>query len=120
MPGENRTRRPALALLAAGLVLVLGSCAGQGGQSVSRPQQPPSTPAAAGSFDAPATPPTPPGFEVGGLPGRVASGAGSPPVRLVIPAIGVATRLVRLGLEADGGHGRPAGHRGGRRVSPGA
>jgi hypothetical protein len=109
MPGENRTRRPALALLAAGLVLVLGSCAGQGGQSVSRPQQPPSTPAAAGNFDAPATPPTAPGFEVGGLPGRVAPpGAGSPPVQLVIPAIGVASRLVRLGLEADGAMAVPA------------
>ena len=109
MPGENRTRRPALALLAAGLVLVLGSCAGQGGPSVGLPQQPPSTPAAAGSFDAPATPPTPPGLEVGGLPGRVAPpGAGSPPVRLVIPAIGVATRLVRLGLEADGAMAVPA------------
>jgi hypothetical protein len=109
MPGENRTRRPAFALLAAGLVLVLGSCAGQGGQSVGPPQQPPATPPAAGSFDAPATPPTPPGFEVGDLPGRVAPpGRGSPPVRLVIPAIGVATRLVRLGLEADGAMAVPA------------
>jgi Sortase domain len=107
MPGENRTRRPAFALLAAGLVLVLGSCAGQGGQSVGPPQQPPATPA--GSFDAPATPPKPPGFEVGDLPGRVAPpGPGSPPVRLVIPAIGVATRLVRLGLEADGAMAVPA------------
>ena len=108
MPGENRARRPAFAVLAAGLVLVLGSCAGQGGQAVGTPQQPPATPAA-GSFDAPATPPTPPRFEVGDLPGRVAPpGAGSPPVRLVIPAIGVATRLVRLGLEADGAMAVPA------------
>ena len=108
MPGEKRTRRPALALLAAGLVLVLGSCAGQGGQSLSTPRQPPATPTADGSFDAPATPPAAPGFEVGDLPGQVAPpGAGSPPMRLVIPAIGVATRLVRLGLEADGGMAVP-------------
>jgi Sortase domain len=108
MPGERRTRRPAFALLAAGLVLVLGSCAGRGGHSVSRPHQPPATPAA-GNFDAPATPPAPPGFEVGDLPGRAAPpGPGSPPVRLVIPAIGVATRLVRLGLEADGAMAVPA------------
>lgn len=105
---EHRTRRPALALLAAGLVLVLGSCAGQGGQAVRTPP-PPATDPAAGSFDAPATPPTPPGFEVGDLPGQVAPpGAGSPPVRLVIPAIGVATRLLRLGLEADGTMAVPA------------
>ena len=114
MPGENRTRRPALALLAvAALVLALGGCAGRSSQTAGSGAQPlapgPATPAAAGSFDAPATPPTPPGFEVGDLPGRVAPpGAGSPPVRLVIPAIGVATRLVRLGLEADGAMAVPA------------
>src|SRR5918993_1828837 len=109
MPGENRTRRPAFALLAAGLVLVLGTWAGQGGREGGTPQHPPATPAVAGSVDAPATPPTPRGFEVGDLPGRVAPpGAGSPPVRLVIPAIGVATRLVRLGLEADGAMAVPA------------
>jgi sortase (surface protein transpeptidase) len=39
---------------------------------------------------------------VGDLPGRVTGpGVGSPPVRLVVPAIGVATRLVRLGLNRD-------------------
>ncbi|HSO53680.1 MAG TPA: class F sortase, partial [Actinomycetes bacterium] len=110
----NRTRRPALALLAvAALLLALGGCAGRSSQTAGSGAQPlapgPATPAVAGSFDAPATPPTPPGFEVGDLPGRVApSGPGSPPVRLVIPAIGVATRLVRLGLEADGGMAVPA------------
>ena len=45
-------------------------------------------------------PPRAPGFEVGALPEQVAApGPGSVPVRLVIPAIGVATPLVRLGLE---------------------
>jgi len=39
---------------------------------------------------------------VGALPRRVAASGGSAPVRLAIPAIGVATRLVRLGLEPDG------------------
>ena len=116
MPGENRTRRPALALLAvAAFVLALGGCAGRSSQTAGSGAQPLApgparpTPAAAGNFDAPATPPTPPGFEVGDLPGQVAPpGAGSPPVRLVIPAIGVATRLVRLGLEADGAMAVPA------------
>ena len=58
---------------------------------------------AAGSFDSPATPPRAPGFEVGDLPDQLATpGPASPPVRLTIPAIGVATPLVRLGLEPDG------------------
>jgi sortase (surface protein transpeptidase) len=59
---------------------------------------------AAGSFDVPGVPPRAPGFEVGALPDRVAApGSASVPVRLVIPEIGVATRLVRLGMEPDGG-----------------
>jgi Sortase domain len=63
----------------------------------------------AGRFDVPGVPPRAPGFEVGDLPGRPAApGSGSPPVRLAIPAIGVATPLVRLGLEADGGMQVPA------------
>jgi sortase (surface protein transpeptidase) len=58
---------------------------------------------AVGSFDAPGVPPVAPGFEVGELPEKVtAPGSGSVPVRLEIPAIGVATRLVRLGLDRDG------------------
>ncbi|HET9559516.1 MAG TPA: class F sortase [Actinomycetota bacterium] len=62
-----------------------------------------------GRFDAPGVPPRAPGFEVGDLPRRPAApGSGSPPVRLAIPAIGVATPLVRLGLEADGGMQVPA------------
>jgi sortase (surface protein transpeptidase) len=36
------------------------------------------------------------------LPARVAAAGGAPPVRLAIPAVGVATPLDRLGLEADG------------------
>ena len=62
-----------------------------------------------GRFDVPGVPPRAPGFEVGDLPGRPAApGSGSPPVRLAVPAIGVATPLVRLGLEADGGMQVPA------------
>jgi Sortase domain len=63
----------------------------------------PTAPPAAGSFDAPGTPPRPSGFEVGSLPERVsAPGGTSKPVRLEIPAIGVSTPLLRLGLEPDG------------------
>jgi hypothetical protein len=57
---------------------------------------------AAGSFDAPGTPPSAPGFEVGDLPEQVTGPGAGAPVRLVIPAIGVATGLVRLGLEQGG------------------
>src|SRR5215211_4723625 len=60
-----------------------------------------STPARAGSFDRPATPPAAPGFEVGGLPNQLVVPGGSPPVRLRVPAIGVETPLLRLGLEPD-------------------
>ena len=56
---------------------------------------------AGGSFDHPADPPAAPGFEVGGLPERLVVPGGSPPVRLSIPAIGVETPLLRLGLEPD-------------------
>jgi hypothetical protein len=60
-------------------------------------------PGSGGSFDAPGTPPRPSGFEVGSLPERVtAPGRTSKPVRLEIPAIGVSTPLLRLGLEPDG------------------
>jgi hypothetical protein len=65
-------------------------------------------PPGTGRFDAPGVPPRAPGFEVGDLPRPAATGSGSPPVRLAIPAIGVATPLVRLGLEAGGGMQVPA------------
>jgi Sortase domain len=55
-----------------------------------------------GSVDAPGVPPRAPGFEVGELPRQAAASGAAPPVRLDIPAIGVATRLVRLGVEPDG------------------
>ncbi len=52
----------------------------------------------------PAPPPKPSGFEVASLPSSVrVPGPPAPPVRLSIPAIGVATPLDRLGLAADGG-----------------
>ena len=53
--------------------------------------------------DVPATPPEAPGFEVADAPRQVTvPGPASPPVRLTIPAIRVATPLVRLGRERDG------------------
>ena len=55
-----------------------------------------------GTFERPADArPAPPGFEVGGLPAQPPATGGSPPVRLTVPAIGVETPLVRLGLEPD-------------------
>jgi Domain of unknown function (DUF4397) len=62
----------------------------------------------------------PGGFEVGGLPEAVVAAGVAAPVRLTIPAIGVATRLVRLGLDPDGAmqvpwtSGGPGGSPGGR------
>jgi sortase (surface protein transpeptidase) len=53
--------------------------------------------------DVPAMPPEAPGFEVAEAPRQVtAPGPASPPVRLTIPSIRVATPLVRLGRERDG------------------
>jgi hypothetical protein len=53
--------------------------------------------------DVPATPPEAPGFEVAEAPRQVTvPGPSSPPVRLTIPSIRVATPLVRLGRERDG------------------
>jgi Sortase domain len=56
---------------------------------------------AVGSFDRPARPAAAPGFEVGRLPSQLLAPGGSPPVRLTVPAIGVETPLLRLGLEPD-------------------
>ena len=109
-PGSRR--RPAIvaAVAVAALGLALTGCAG--GPAGPPPagavdnQERPLSPSATlppGSFDAPGTPPRPSGFEVGGLPERVtAPGTTSKPVRLEIPAIGVSTPLLRLGLEPDG------------------
>jgi sortase (surface protein transpeptidase) len=133
MPARSR---PLVALAAAALVLTLGGCAGGPDPSpagVVDNQEHPAPPSAtlplrgtsrpeggsgvpggrievpSGQFDAPGVPPRAPGFEVGDLPGRpAASESGSPPVRLAIPAIGVATPLGRLGLEPDGGMQVPA------------
>jgi hypothetical protein len=59
--------------------------------------------------DVPATPPAAPGFEVAGVPRQLtAPGPASPPVRLEIPSIGVATPLLRLGRERDGSMQVPA------------
>jgi sortase (surface protein transpeptidase) len=88
----------ALALTAGAL---LGACAGeQIGPSSAAPAGLQPVPAA-GSFDHPADPSAAPGFEVGALPDRLVVPGGSPPVRLAIPAIGVETPLIRLGLEPD-------------------
>jgi hypothetical protein len=43
-----------------------------------------------------------PGFEVGRLPEAVVARGRAAPVRLVVPAVGIATPLVRLGLGPDG------------------
>jgi len=75
-----------------------------GSQEAKRPAGTPLDPAGPRlGADLPATPPQAPGFEVSGLPGQLTPpGPASPPVRLTIPSIGVTTRLLRLGLEADG------------------
>jgi Sortase domain len=103
-------RPGALAVLGvAAVVLALGGCAGRpaapaGSGAPGRPAPgPTATGAEPGRFDVPGVPPRAPGFEVGGLPGRVpVPDPASPPVRLAIPAIGVTTPLVRLGLEPGG------------------
>jgi len=134
MPARSR---PLVALAAAALVLTLGGCADRSDPptaGVVDNQEHPNSGSATlplrgtslreagsdapggrtdapgtGRFDVPGVPPRAPGFEVGDLPGRPAApGSASPPVRLAIPAIGVATPLVRLGLEADGGMQVPA------------
>jgi sortase family protein len=121
------------ALGALALVLALGSCAvppaqpsGSGATApvpgpapAAATGEAPSSPMAAGpapggraldaagprpGVDVPATPPEAPGFEVAEAPRQVTvPGPASPPVRLTIPSIRVATPLVRLGRERDGG-----------------
>jgi Sortase domain len=124
-PAASRaTAAVAVAALAA--VLALGGCAPGGAQPAGSGATAPASPApqAGGTVgsdragqagattpgpagprlgaDLPATPPQAPGFEVSGLPGQLTPpGPASPPLRLTIPSIGVTTRLLRLGLEAD-------------------
>ena len=91
----HRRPTPAVALATAAAVLLLAACARpDAGSWRAAPDL--------GTFDRAAEPPAAvAGFEVGALPERVVAGGGSPPVRLTIPAIGVGTRLLRLGLEPD-------------------
>jgi Sortase domain len=130
-PAPARPGRAAKALGALALLLTLGSCAvppaRPAGPGTIAPAQGPAAAAegdARGALpagrtadpagqrpgvDVPATPPEAPGFEVAGAPRQVtAPGPASPPVRLTIPAIRVATPLVRLGRERDGGMQVPA------------
>ena len=125
-------RRPVLAaLLAAALGLALAACGGRAGGGAADPegavdnQAPSLSPSATlpvrgptdrgldgpeaarapnGRFDLPGEPPRPPGFEVGDLPATPAPvpSAAATPVELRIPGIGVATSLLRLGLERGG------------------
>jgi Sortase domain len=110
------------------LALTLGSCTGRAtqragsGALVPAPEPAPAaeareTPGGRGfdpagprpGVDVPATPPAAPGFEVAGVPRQLtAPGPASPPVRLEIPSIGVATPLLRLGRERDGSMEVPA------------
>jgi hypothetical protein len=113
-PGRTRTAWGALAL-----ILALGSCAVPSAQPAGPGTVAPS-PAPGGvaatqagwaadpagpraGIGVPATPPKAPGFEVAEPPRQLSvRGPVFPPVRLTIPAIGVATPLVRLGRERDG------------------
>jgi hypothetical protein len=111
-PGRpGRALKVLKALGALALVLALGSCAGPSAQ----PSGPgaiapapgvrgtPSGSPGGSGVDVPATPPQAPGFEVAEAPRQVTvPGPASPPVRLTIPSIRVATPLVRLGRERDG------------------
>jgi hypothetical protein len=124
----NRPGRARKALGTLALILALGSCAAPSarpaGSGAVAPAPAPAAadpvapsgipPAPAGrtadpagpraGIDVPATPPEAPGFEVAEAPRQLSvPGPASPPVRLTIPAIGVATPLVRLGRERDGG-----------------
>jgi Sortase domain len=131
-PAPARSGRRAKALGVLALLLTLGSC----GVPPTRPADPGTTAPAPGpaaeaeaggarralragrtadpagprpGLDVPATPPEAPGFEVAGVPRQVTVPVpASPPVRLTIPAIRVATPLVRLGRERDGSMQVPA------------
>ena len=102
IPAASRaTAAVAVAALAA--LLALGGCARGGAQPAGSGTAAPGPAGPRLGADLPATPPQAPGFEVAGLPGQLTPpGPSSPPLRLTIPSIGVTTRLLRLGLEADG------------------
>ena len=102
-PAPARPGRTLKALGALVLILALGSCAVPSTQRVADPAGP------RPGIDVPATPPEAPGFEVADAPRQVTvQGPASPPVRLTIPAIRVATPLLRLGRERDGSMQVPA------------
>ena len=130
-PAPARPGRVPKALGALALILALGSCAVPPAQSAGPGAIAPAPgPAPAAEVDGaarggaadpadpagprsggdvPATPPEAPGFEVADAPRQVTvPGPASPPVRLTIPAIRVATPLVRLGRERDGSMQVPA------------
>jgi len=116
-----RRHRPVRQVLAAALALALGAllggCGGHpaagagatGPVPVPAATADPAGPRSGGSgmvtpSARPAPAPKPDGFEVASLPSAVrVPGPPAPPLRLSIPAIGVATPLDRLGLAADGG-----------------
>jgi hypothetical protein len=84
-------RRVAAGLASLTLALVLGAC----GESPARPEASPST--------APTTTAAPPTTAARTTrPPSTRPPRPSPPVRVEIPSIGVSSRLVRLGLNADG------------------
>ena len=89
MPATDR--RVAAGLVSLTLALVLGAC----GESPARPEVSPST--------APTTTAAPSTTREAAAPSSTrAPRKPSPPVRVEIPSIGVSSRLVRLGLNADG------------------
>ena len=82
MPAE---RRVAAGLASLTLALVLGACGEPPARPEASPPAAPTTTAARATTPPSTRPPRP-----------------SPPVRVEIPSIGVSSRLVRLGLNADG------------------
>ena len=102
MPAD---RRVAAGLASLTLALVLGACGEPPARPEASPSTAPSTTAAptttaARTTSPPSTRPTEGSGEPQG--GAPVNRAPSPPVRVEIPSIGVASRLVRLGLNADG------------------
>jgi sortase (surface protein transpeptidase) len=87
-------RRVAVGLASLTLALALGAC----GEPPARPEASPPPRAATGTSVAPATTAARAAAPTSTRPDR----RPSPPVRVEIPSIGVSSRLVRLGLEADG------------------